>query len=91
MATVWIDNDACMGAGTCEQISPGVFHALGDGTWGVKEDAAFFGQTVVFDGAPGAGHGPLGFGGRARVPEQLLETVVDAAEECPGECIFVEA
>jgi len=90
MATVWIDGDACMGAGTCAQIAPDVFHGRDDGTWAVKEDAAHFGQTIVFDGGPGPGHGPEGFEGRARVPDNMIDLVVEAAEECPGECIFVD-
>jgi ferredoxin len=28
--------------------------------------------------------------GMAQVPDHVLEQVLDAAEECPGECIFVE-
>ncbi len=91
MATVWIDADACMGAGTCSQIAPDVFHPRSDGTWAVKEDSAHFGETVIFDGGDSAGHGPEGFEGRARIPEQLLDLVIEAAEECPGECVFVEA
>ena len=90
MATVWIDGDACMGAGTCAQIAPQVFHERSDGTWAVKEDSAYFGVTVVFDGTGAPGHGPEGYEGRARVPEQLLDVVIEAAEECPGECVFVE-
>lgn len=90
MATVWIDEIACMGAGTCEQIAPLVFHERTDGTWAVKEDATHFGAAVIFDGIDAPGHGPEGSRGRARVPEPLLEAVIDAAEECPGECIIVE-
>jgi ferredoxin len=91
MATVWIDGDACMGAGCCSQIAPEVFHERSDGTWAVKESDVFFGATVVFDGGGGGGHGPDGVEGRARVPDSILERVVEAAEDCPGECIFVEA
>ena len=29
--------------------------------------------------------------GQARDPGGLLDLVVEAAEECPGECIYVEA
>ena len=29
--------------------------------------------------------------GLADIPERLLDSVLDAAEECPGECIFIEA
>lgn len=90
MTRVWIDADACMGAGTCAQIVPEVFEARHDGTWAVKEVSAHFGRTVVFDGLGGEGHGPDGFEGRARIPEALVDIVVEAAEECPAECIFVE-
>jgi ferredoxin len=90
MTKVWIDTDACMGAGTCAQIVPEVFHARHDGTWAVKEDAAHFGATVIFDSLSDEGHGPDGFEGQARVPERLVDLVVEAAEECPGECIFLE-
>jgi ferredoxin len=88
---VWIDQDQCMGAGTCELIAPEVFHPLSDGTWTVKENAEFFGVTTVFDGGAGGGHGPLGVRGMARVPAQLTDAIVDVVEQCPGECIYVEA
>jgi ferredoxin len=29
--------------------------------------------------------------GVARIPDSLIDTAVDAAEECPGECIMIEA
>jgi ferredoxin len=76
---VWIDTDECMGAGTCEQIAPQVFTSTGDGVWTVKEDARYFGATRTMpSGAP------------ARVPDDLVDAVLDAAEQCPGECIFVQ-
>lgn len=28
--------------------------------------------------------------GQANVPENLLESAIEAAEECPGECIFFD-
>jgi ferredoxin len=80
-----------MGAGTCEQVVPAVFTARSDGLWAVKEDGRYFGSTKVFDGRSGEGHGPEGLAGRARIPAELLELVIEAAEECPGECIFVDA
>ncbi|REK17880.1 MAG: ferredoxin [Actinobacteria bacterium] len=91
MAKVWIDADECMGAGTCAQVAPQVFHNRGDGLWAVKESGQFFETETVFDGGSGPGHGPDGFDGKARVPDSLLELVIDAAQECPGECIYVEA
>jgi ferredoxin len=76
-----------MGVGTCEQIAPEVFHARNDGLWAVKEDAAYFGALRVFDGSSA----PDGFAGMARVPSGLEDYVVDAAEQCPGECVHLDA
>lgn len=90
MAKVWIEPEECTGAGTCAQIVPQVFHPRPDGIWAVKEDQRFFGQTVIFDGENGPGHGPDGYQGRARVPDSLFDQVVEAAEECPAECIRME-
>jgi ferredoxin len=33
---------------------------------------------------------PGGSAGMAVVPTDLEEAVVEASEECPGECIFIE-
>ncbi len=33
---------------------------------------------------------PGGSAGMAAVPEDLEDAVVEASEECPGECIFIE-
>lgn len=86
MTNIWIDTDECMGAGTCEQIAPHLFAARSDGTWAVKEDARFYEQTTVFDGT----NAPDGHAGTARVPHDLVDLAIEAAEECPAECIFVE-
>jgi ferredoxin len=85
--TVWTDPVECPGAG--QQIIPRVFSARGDGTWAVKEDAAFF-ATTLFGDRDGQGHGPAGPRGIARVPDLLLGSVLDAAEQGPGECIHLE-
>jgi ferredoxin len=90
MTTIWIDPNSCMGAGTCAEIAPEVFHQRDDGVWAVMESARYFGDTTVFDGRGGEGHGPDGYLGRARVPDQLLDLAIEAAEECPAECIYVE-
>ncbi len=74
---VWIDQDLCTGDGLCEEIAPAVFTLLDDGLAYVKE-----GETVLND--------PGGTEGRAEVPSDLEDAVVEASEECPGECIFVE-
>jgi ferredoxin len=87
---VWIDQDLCTGDGICEEIAPDVFVGRDDGLWVVKEEAAHFGSTIVFDGEEGPGHGPEGSRGVARVPDALIQDTVEAAEECPGECIMIE-
>jgi len=87
---VWIDQDLCTGDGICEEIAPDVFVGRDDGLWVVKEEGHHFGDTIVFDGGEGDGHGPDGARGVARVPDNLIDVTVEAAEECPGECIMIE-
>ena len=74
---VWIDQDLCTGDGLCEEIAPDVFVLLDDGLAYVKD-----GSHVHSD--------PGGAEGVATVPAGLEEAVIEAAEECPGECIFLE-
>jgi ferredoxin len=74
---VWIDQDLCTGDGLCEEIAPDVFTLLDDGLAYVKE-----GDKVFSD--PG---GPEGL---ANVPAGQEEATIESAEECPGECIFIE-
>ena len=74
---VWIDQDLCTGDGLCEEIAPAVFTLLDDGLAYVKEGAKVFSE-------PG---GPEGL---ANVPANLEDATIEAAEECPGECIFIE-
>jgi len=83
---VWIDQDLCTGDGLCEEIAPAVFFAQDDGLFYVKESAENYGAEKRFDGKSNPG----GAVGVARVPDSLLESVIEAAEECPGECIFIE-
>jgi ferredoxin len=78
---VWIDQDLCTGDGLCEEIAPAVFTLLDDGLAYVKETVD---DEVVVKNDPG------GSAGLADVPEDLEEAVTEAAEECPGECIFIE-
>ncbi len=87
---VWIDQDLCTGDGICEEIAPDVFVARDDGLWVVKEEASNFEKKIVFDGLDGDGHGPEGSRGVARVPDDQIDIVIEAAEECPGECIMLE-
>jgi ferredoxin len=74
---VWIDQDLCTGDGLCTDHAPEVFTLLEDGIAYVKE-----GGRVLND--------PGGAGSLARVPHRLEIDVVAAADDCPGECIFVE-
>lgn len=75
---VWIDQDLCTGDGLCEEIAPNVFTLLGDGLAYVKE-----GDKVFND--------PGGSAGVANVPDIEADGVIESAEECPGECIFIES
>ena len=74
---VWVDQDLCTGDGLCEEIAPDVFTLLDDGLANVRE-----GEIAFAD--------PGGPDGLASVPEGQEEAVIESAEECPGECIFVE-
>jgi ferredoxin len=74
---VWIDQDLCTGDGLCEEIAPDVFTLLDDGLAYVKEGVKVFSE-------------PGGAEGLAAVPSGMEEAVIESAEECPGECIFIE-
>ena len=73
---VQIDQDLCTGDGLCVTYAPTVFEFDIDGLAYVK-DASGELQT-----APGA---------VVDVPPHLCVAVIDAADECPGDCIFVRA
>ena len=74
---VWIDQDLCTGDGLCTDHAPEVFVILEDGI------------SYVHDGA-WVGNDPGGPENLARVPERLVDAVILAADDCPGECIFIE-
>jgi len=78
---VWIDQDLCTGDGLCEEIAPDVFVLLDDGLAYVRQ-----GDTV-FATAKGNAQGAQGL---ALVPDGQEDITIEAAEECPGECIFIE-
>jgi ferredoxin len=84
---VWIDQDLCTGDGLCAEIAPDVFAMHTDGLAYVKEVS----WPNLF-GEDGKGEGPKYqmAEGMANVPDTLLDSVIEAAEECPGECIFIE-
>ena len=71
---VWIDQDLCTGDGLCVQYAPEVFEFDVDGLAYVKEDD---GELRTDKGATAA------------VPAHLRLEVIDAAKECPGDCIHV--
>ena len=78
---VWIDQDLCTGDGLCEEIAPDVFVLLDDGLAYVREG------DKVFATAKG---NPQGAEGKAQVPAGSEDATRQSAEECPGECIFIE-
>ena len=79
MPKVWIDQDLCTGDGLCEEICPSIFHGHDDGLFYVRE----VGTSVPKEPTHHMGES-------VNVPDDLLETVIEAAEECPGECIFLD-
>jgi ferredoxin len=72
---VWVDQDLCTGDGLCEEIAPAVFRLLDDGLCYVVDA----GEVLS-----GGGNEAL-----AQVTSAEEDAVREAAEECPGECIFV--
>ncbi len=78
---VWIDQDLCTGDGLCEEIAPDVFTLLDDGLAYVKDG------DKIYAAAEG---NPEGADGMAPIPADQLEATIESAEECPGECIFIE-
>jgi ferredoxin len=81
MMKVWIDQDLCTGDGLCEEIAPDVFVLLDDGLAYVRE-----GETI-YAAAEGREEGEKGLAGFA---DDQMDLVVESAEECPGECIYIE-
>jgi ferredoxin len=74
---VWIDQDLCTGDGLCVDHCPEVFVLLEDGI------------SYVHDGA-GPRNDPGGADGLVVVAAQWDGAVINAADDCPGECIFLE-
>ena len=71
---VWIDQDLCVGNGICEDLCPEVFRVVDAVAW-VRD-----GDRML----------PSGPDGAATVPTAAEVAAIEAAEECPAECIFVE-
>jgi len=83
---VWIDQELCTGDGQCADICPEVFFLHDDGTT--------YRSYVRVAGS--SGYGPDGTpelqarAGTADVPPSHEDAVIEAADFCPGACIFVE-
>ncbi|HLT10440.1 MAG TPA: ferredoxin [Micromonosporaceae bacterium] len=71
---VWVDQNLCTGDGLCVQYAPDVFEFDVDGLAYVKDADG----NLLLD--PGS---------RTDVPSHLRLEVIDAAKECPGDCIHV--
>jgi ferredoxin len=82
---VWIDQDLCTGDGICVELQPGIFALHEDGLAYVKETS----WPDIYNGAGGDPVNKMAEG-LAEVPKSLSDATVEAAEECPGECIFLE-
>ena len=76
---VWIDQDLCTGDGLCIEICDEVF-AWGDPKQGHD-------STLAYVHTDGKQYSMLE---TVPVPDDLLEATIDAAEDCPGLCIFIE-
>ena len=70
---VWIDQDLCTGDGICQEIQPSVFEAGDDGLFYVKTQDG----KVLKDGE------------MAEFPDSMIDSVQEACDDCPGECIFI--
>ena len=83
---VWIDQDLCTGDGICVEICPSLVGRSDDGLADVKETG---GSRI---GGPDGGADPAlkGGDGTAAVHDGELADDIEAAEECPGECIFFD-
>jgi ferredoxin len=83
---VWIDQDLCTGDGICVEIAPALFAMHDDGLAYVKESE----WPDIYNG-DGTEDPKLKMGdGTAAVPGDGLDETIEAAEECPGECIFLD-
>lgn len=77
----WIDQTICTGDGICQEICPALYAGSDDGLYYVKEEKEKFDKkNPRLKGASGL----------AFVPDHLIDDAVEAAEECPGLCIFFE-
>jgi ferredoxin len=74
---VWVDQDLCTGDGLCVDHAPDVFVLLEDGISYVKEGTRVLNDPGQWDSV-------------AHVQPKHERHVIVAADDCPGECIFIE-
>lgn len=77
----WIDQDICTGDGLCQEVCPELYFGADDGLFYVKDvnEKANLGNPRLRMG-----------NGLAYVPDHLVDAAIEAAEDCPGECIFFQ-
>ena len=82
---VWINQELCTGDAQCADVCPEVFFMHeGEGNYlAYVRDAGDSGCDP--SGTPKLRKGD----GRAEVPRSMEAAVVEAAEDCPGECIVL--
>lgn len=83
---VWIDQDLCTGDSLCAEICPPIFEMHDDGLAYVKE--TFW--PDIYNGSKEKDPVYKMARGLADVPDKLLDAVIESAEACPGECIFIQ-
>ena len=85
----WIDQDLCTGDGICQEICGEIYQGGDDGLYYVKEPEW---PTIYSKDGVTASEEPINQMGQGivEVPEHLLESAIEAGEECPGECIMFE-
>jgi ferredoxin len=87
---VWIDPDLCTGDALCSEIAPSVFYMSDDGLAYVQMTPKNFpGLSEPYQAEAALGN-PESARGMVPFPDKLLDEVVEAADECPGECIYIE-
>lgn len=77
---VSIEQDDCTSCGQCPDIAERHFFMADDGIAYVQENT---------DGDPTQPQF-VGYAGKVLVSSELESDVIEAAEYCPGECIYVE-
>ena len=77
---VSIEQDDCTSCGKCPDIAPQHFYMADDGIAYVQESSNGNEQDPEFKG----------YGNAVLVLAGVEDDVIEAAEDCPGECIYVE-